>query len=148
MLKRVGLMAGILVSFTSAAQALTCTPLKVLGSGLTAINKSISPPSALITGNNWNSDFIVPSGVRYREYVATVRTEKNGQYDLKMVLKYSDESMKTVFEQAARPLGVNDSFSMTGKPQSARKQPYQVNVLTGGTAVTGNSVTVKASGCR
>ncbi len=124
-----------------------CTALKVVGSGLTSLNKAISPPSTIITGNNWNGDFIVPPGARYRRYVTRVKTDKNGQYDLKMVLKYNDDRGDVAYEQPARPMGNNDTFTMTGRPRSSKQQPFQVNVLVGGPAVVGNVVTVTVNGC-
>jgi hypothetical protein len=141
------LVAGLLIC-SSPVLAQRCTALKVVGSGFSGANKSISAPSTLVTSNNWNTDFIVPSGVRYKRYTAKVLTDTNGQYDLKMVLKYNDGSSKVAFEQPARAMGVKDSFSMSGKPKSSNNQPYQINVLTGGTAATGKVVTVKVNACK
>jgi len=133
------------VLFSSSVLAAKCTAFKVVGSGLTAVHKAIESPSTLITSNNWNNDFSVPAAGAFKKYVATVYTEQNGQYDLKMIFKYSDGSSKTVYEQPARAMGVKDAFSMTGR---TRKRPYQVNVLTGGTAAVGKTVMVKVVGCR
>ncbi len=124
-----------------------CVPLKVVGSGLYAVNKSISVPATGIVGNNWNTDFAVPSRNNFRSYVARVQTPRNGQYDLKLVLKYPDGSSRVAYEQAARAMGVNDSFRMTARPRSMRKEPYQVNLLVGGTTVVGNTITATVSGC-
>jgi len=135
----------LLVSTLPLAANAKCIPLKVMGSGLYAVNKAISAPALGVSGNNWNTDFIVPSR-SYRRYVAKVKTDKNGQYDMKLVLKYPDGTSKTYFEQPGRPMGVNATFTMTAKPAKGSR-PYQVNVLTGGTTVLGNGITQRVYAC-
>lgn len=125
-----------------------CTALKVVGSGLTVVKKSVESPATLVTGNNWNSDFAVPDNVKFRSYVARVKTDLNGQYDLKLILKYNNGTSKTAFEQPARAMGAKDTFIMRGYPKSRNNQPYQINVLVGGTAAFGKGVTITVAACR
>jgi len=135
----------LLVGALPMAANAKCVSLQVVGSGLYVVNKAISAPALGISGNNWNTDFLVP-GRSYRRYIATVKTDKNGQYDLKLILKYADGTSKTYFEQPGRPMGVNETFTMTAKPPKGSK-PYQVNVLTGGTTVLGNVITQRVRAC-
>lgn len=141
------MLFGVLLTLSTLPLAVhaKCVSLKVMGSGLYTANKAISAPALGISGNNWNTDFIVPSR-SYRRYVAKVKTDKNGQYDMKMILKYPDGTSKTYFEQSGRPMGVNATFTMTAKPPKGSR-PYQVNVLTGGTTVLGNGITQRVYAC-
>jgi hypothetical protein len=64
---------GLLLSLSlgSSAQAETCYPLDVIGGDGTTVTKTVSPFSTLVTSNNWNTDFVVPSDRVFSSYEAT-----------------------------------------------------------------------------
>lgn len=149
----VGLVAGGLVGCVlligSTASAATCTPLEPLGTdGKAAVKKSISPPGTIVTDNNWNTDFAVPGNAKFERFVTTVKPDSDGQYDIRVVLKYSDGSSAIAFEQAGKSLGKGKAFEVSSKPANLAKQPFQINASVGGPVSTGKSYTLSTVGCQ
>ncbi|MBC8122120.1 MAG: hypothetical protein H7Y22_09810 [Gemmatimonadaceae bacterium] len=130
------------------ASAATCTPLEPLGSKVTAVKKSISPPGTFVTDNNWNTDFAVPGNARFERFVTTIKPDSDGQYDIRVVLKYSDGSSDIAFEQTGKSLGKGKAFEVSGKPANLEKQPFQINASVGGPVSTGKSYTLSTVGCQ
>jgi hypothetical protein len=125
----------------------SCTPLQVVDGQGTSVKKSVSPPSTGITRDNWNTDFVVPSTQNFSRYVATVRADKSGDYDLKLAFKYNNDTSDEVLNRPGYNLTANRAVSFTGTPRE-NSNPYQVNVSVGGVRVLGNSYTVTVQGCR
>ncbi|XHX76372.1 MAG: hypothetical protein RBJ76_18245 [Stenomitos frigidus ULC029] len=82
-----------------AANAQTCTTLRVAGGNTTVVEKSVSPPGTGITRDNWNTDFVVPSNLTFRRYVANVVPINGGEYTVQMNLKYGNDTADTVYNQ-------------------------------------------------
>ncbi len=134
------------LSLASSVQAETCTALNVLGAAGTKVKKTVSPISTLVTNNNWNTDFAVPGGRSFNRYVATIVPENNANYDLKLNLKYSDNSSSEAYKKDNVAVKVGQPVRMSGVPQS-QSEPFQVNVFVGGVSAIGNTYTVSVAGC-
>jgi len=142
------LATGILLAGSTApAAAQTCTPLNVVDGEGTEIEKTVSPPGFLVTGTNWNTDFSVPSGSRFRRFVVNFVSQDGTVYDIDVKLKYSNDSVDapysvdslTVMEGDPIEIGVN---ARTGET------PYQVNLRVGGIEAEGNTYRASVLGCR
>lgn len=133
------------------AQAETCTPLEPVGGNNTTVNKTVSQPSIPLFGpiglnNDWNTDFSVNSNVNYKNYKVTLTPRSNGEYSIRMYLKYSDNTADNFYDQKPS-LMANKPMTITGSPRSGQ-QPYQVNVFVGDLVSLGKSYQVTVEGCR
>jgi hypothetical protein len=139
---------GLLVSlsFASSVRAETCAALYVVGGNGTSVKKTVSPFSTLLTSNNWNTDFSVPSDRSYDRYVATILPENDANYDVELNLKYSDNSSSTSYKKENISVRVGTPLRLVGLPRS-QSDPYQVNVFIGGFNAIGNTYTVSVLGC-
>jgi hypothetical protein len=143
-------VAGLLLSLSFSAsqpvQAETCSALNVIGATGTKVTKTVSPISTLATNNNWNTDFAVPGGRTYNRFVATIVPENNANYDVKMNLKYSDNSSTGSYSKDNVAVRVGQPLRLSGVPRS-QGEPFQVNVFIGGISAIGNTYTVSVVGC-
>lgn len=145
-----GLASVAIAGIALPAQAQSCTPLEVVnGRGETEVTKTVSPPSALVTRSNWNTDFSVPNGANYSRYVATVRSrsQDNGEFTIAMNLKYSNGGADRVHDGRRVAIAAGDSITITGNPRN-NQQPFQVNLEVGGTRAIGITYSLTVSGCR
>jgi len=146
-LKLAGIIGLILsLSLGSSAQAETCYPLDVIGGDGTTATKTVSPFSTLVTSNNWNTDFAVPSNRAFTSYEATIVTESNANYDVELNLKYSDNSSSASYKKFPAEVVFGEPLKVIGSPR-AQRDPYQVNVFVGGLNAIGKTYTVSVTGC-
>ncbi|PZO38447.1 MAG: hypothetical protein DCF19_16105 [Pseudanabaena frigida] len=136
----------ISLSFVSSAQAETCTALNVIGATGTSVKKTVSPFSTLVTNNNWNTDFAVPSDRSFNRYVATIIPENNANFDVELNLKYSDNSSSRAYKKDNVAVKVGKPLRLVGSPQP-QLDPFQVNVFIGGLNAIGNTYTLSVLGC-
>jgi hypothetical protein len=134
------------LNFASPTYAETCEPLNVVGADGISVKKTVSPFSTLVTNNNWNTDFAVPSDRSYNRYVATIVPENNANYDIELNLKYSDNSSGGAYKKDNVAVKVGQPLRLVGVPRS-RRDPFQVNVFIGGLNAIGNTYTVSVDGC-
>lgn len=95
-----------------------CVFLKEVTSGQVQIRK-------IAMRGNQNTDFAVPTGVRFTSYIAQLLPENNANYGIDMYFKYNDSSSAKVFSKtisAQRFKRVAGAF----RSPTAR-QPYQIN---------------------
>ena len=146
-LKLAGIIGLLLsLSFGTSAQAETCYPLDVIGGDGTAVTKTVSPFSTLVTRNNWNTDFAVPSNRAFTSYEATIVTESSANYDVELNLKYSDNSSSAAYKKFPAEIVFGEPLKVIGSPR-AQRDPYQVNVFVGGLNAIGKTYTVSVTGC-
>ncbi len=134
------------LSFISSAQAETCTSLNIIGASGTSAKKTVSPFSTLVTNNNWNTDFAVPSEQSFSRFVATIVPEKRADYDLELNLKYSNETSDRSYKKGNVGVTFGHLLHLVGIPRP-NSEPYQVNVFVGGLNAIGNTYTVSVEGC-
>ena len=134
------------LSFVSSAQADECYPLNVIGDTGTTVKKTVSPFSTLVTSNNWNTDFTVPSDYSFNSYEATIVPENNANYDVELSLKYRDLSSSRSYKKDNVAVKVGQPLNLIGIPQSPRN-PSQINVFVGGLNAIGNTYSVSVVGC-
>jgi hypothetical protein len=69
--------------------------LSLLGGQGSEVTKTVSPPTIpgpfgiKVTRNNWNTDWAVPGGRKFKSFVTTIVSEDGGSFDIRMFLKYS-----------------------------------------------------------
>jgi hypothetical protein len=129
----------------------TCTALMPVGGNNTTVIKTVSQPSIPLFGpiginNDWNTDFIVDSNATYKNYRVTLLPSSNGEYSIRMYLKYSDSTADNFYDQKPS-LTANKPLVVSGFPRS-QQQPYQVNVFVGDLVSMGKGYQVTVQGCR
>jgi hypothetical protein len=144
-------ITGVGMGFSAAALA-DCRPLQVIGGSGTRVEKEVSPPGTLIfVNNNWNTDFAVPSDANFNYFIATMTAKNRGEYDVKMYLKYNDNTDDKFVERTVFVDRDNEVVRLPAAPDVATprryEDPYQVNVFVGGIEATGNVYELEVSGC-
>ena len=134
------------LSFISSVQAETCTDLNIIGASGISAKKTVSPFSTLVTNNNWNTDFAVPSEPSFSRFVATIVPENNANYDLELNLKYSNETSDGSYKKGNVGVTFGYPLRLVGLPRP-NSEPYQVNVSVGGLNAIGKTYTVSVEGC-
>lgn len=147
LLLTLGLGVGSNLAVTTApAIAQTCTPLTVVGTSQTEVQKTVSPISFLVTSTNWNTDFVVPSGANFTSYVATITSQEGTTYDIDVNLKYNDDTIDQAYSVRETELTVGESRQIDVSPRVG-EQPYQVNLRVGGIEAADNVYTASVVGC-
>jgi hypothetical protein len=137
----------LLLVKASPNQAENCIPLSVVGGTGTSVTKQVSTPG-LVTDNNWNTDFAVPTNQSFSQFIATVKSESSdkGDFQVEMFLKYNNDTADKVFKgTVALPPG--ESKNLVGNPRKG-ESPYQVNLKVGSTGTIGFTYTLSVLGCR
>ena len=139
-----------------AAAPQTCVPLTVVGGrrGQTRVEKKVNQPTIpgpfgiRFTRNNWNTDWLVPSPERFERFVATITPEGEGSesFNIRMHLKYSDETVDELFNAKKYDIGPDKPLEITALPRQNR-QPYQVNLYVGGLINVGDRYSATVQGC-
>lgn len=134
----------------------TCVPLTVVGgrTGQTQINKKVTGPTLpgpfglRFTRSNWNTDWLVPSPERFERFIATITPEdgKAESFNVRLHLKYSDETSDELFNTKHYDIGAGQSLEIAAIPRPGR-QPYQVNLYVGGLSHTGDRYSATVRGC-
>jgi hypothetical protein len=148
-------IATVLISFgiNTTVKADTCIPLNLVGGQGNSVTKTVSQPTIPapfgfnITRNNWNTDWAVPGDRRFQRFVATVSSDNGGTFDIRMYLKYSDQTAGEFFKQEGIQIVPNKPLVMTAKPRPD-DEPYQVNLFVNGIANIGNTYTASMVGCQ
>lgn len=109
------------------AQPAGCVYLKEASTGQTSIQKTVSLRA--LGNNDWNTDFAVPTGVRFRYYMVHVYPQNNATYQVAVNFKYNDNTAAEVYKKSI-PMQQYELYSKTFRTPTA-KQPYQVNVNVG-----------------
>jgi hypothetical protein len=133
--------------------AQTCTPLLAVAGepGQTVVRKTVSAPSipvgiGRLKRDNWNTDFAVPSNVKYKRFVATLTPQTGGTYSIRMYLKYNNGTADEVYKNKPN-LSSGKALVMSGTPR-AKEQPYQVNVFVGDAESVAKSYKISVKACR
>jgi hypothetical protein len=159
MIYRVVLL-GILASVFTLnlpAQAETCKAIPLVGGQGNSVTKTVSVPTIPagplgmlgvdITRNNWNTDWAVPNNAKFRRYIATITSNDGGPFNIKMYLKYSDQTASEFFNQDGVNIKTNVPLKLIAEPRP-EDQPYQVNVFVNSLESLGKTYTVSVVGCR
>jgi hypothetical protein len=118
-----------------------CEAFKEVTTDQTEIRKKIH--TGIISKDNWNTDFAIPTGKKYDFFVANMRPENDDDYEVSIYLKYPDGSNSSVYNRNV-PLERNETYSLTFQTPT-EKQPYQVNFRVGGS--NNNAYTISILGC-
>jgi hypothetical protein len=143
-------LLGILTLFIAASSSLkaqACTPLSIVQGEGTEVKKTVSTPNLLVFGNNWNTDFTVPSYPFFQRYIATIQSNssKVAKFEVEMFLKYSDGSVDRAFEGNIEIIS-GQAREIKASPRFDQ-QPYQINLNIGGLGSLGFTYTLSVQGC-
>ena len=150
-----------LSSLTPSAQAKTetCIPIPLVGGEGNQVIKKVSPPTipagplgmlgVNITNNDWNTDWAVPlgDGKPFRRFLVTLLSNDGGPFEVRMYLKYGDQTSDEFFNQKSLQLSNDKPLKIEAIPK-ANNQPYQVNVFVAGINAWGKSYSATVVGCR
>jgi hypothetical protein len=146
-----GIASGIVIGLSAPALA-SCRALRVIGGSGTKVGKEVSPPGTLIfVKNNWNTDFVVPSDANFNYYIANLTARNRGEYDVKLFLKYSDNTDDKFVDRTVFVDRDDEVIRLPAAPDVAtprrNEDPYQINVFVGGIEATGNTYNLEVLGC-
>ncbi len=144
----IGLISVSVTNFVLPVQAQKCIPLSLVGGKGNEVEKKVTIPSVFpFSRNNWNTDWSIPNTQKFRSYKAIIVSDEGGIFDVKMYLKYSDETADPFYEQNDLELLPQEPLDI--KINGRRKeQPYQVNLLMGGIEAAGNQYRASVFGCK
>lgn len=138
-------------------QAETCTPIALVGGSGNSVTKTVSPPTIPagplgmlgvdVTRNNWNTDWAVPGDVKFRSFIVTVNSNDSGPFDVRMYLKYSDQTAGEFFNNQALQFQSDKPLKIVAEPRP-EDEPYQVNLFVNGIESIGKTYTASVVGCK
>ncbi|WP_223342640.1 MULTISPECIES: hypothetical protein [unclassified Synechocystis] len=152
-------MAGIslAVGLASPGHAETCVPIPLVGGQGNSVTKTVAVPTIPagplgmlginITRNNWNTDWAVPGRTVFKKFVMTITSAESNPFDIRMFLKYSDQTATELFNQQGFVFKPNTPLEIVGNA-TAEDQPYQVNLFVNGLDSLGKTYTATLVGCR
>lgn len=148
-----GILASIL-GMNLPVLAQTCTPVPLVGKPQTnEITKTVAQPTIpgpfgiKITRNNWNTDWAVPGGTTFTRYVTTITSSNGGTFDIKLFLKYSDQTEDEFFNNRQTELPAGQPLTIVAYPRE-QEQPFHVNLFVNGLGSIGQTYTASVVGCR
>lgn len=159
MFYRLTILSGLtsFLCFYLPVQAETCTPIPVVGGEGNSITKTVSPPTIPagplgmvgidVTRNNWNTDWAVPGDASFSRYLVTVASNDEGPFEIRMYLKYSDQTADEFFNNEAVRFQPNKPLKIMAQPVPD-DEPYQVNLFVNGIDALGKTYTASVVGCR
>ncbi|AFZ54471.1 hypothetical protein [Cyanobacterium aponinum] len=132
-------------------RAETCKPLPLVGGEGSTVTKTVSQPTiptrfGNITNSNWNTDWAVPGGESFKRYVVTVTSKDDNSFDIRMYLKYSDQTADEFFNEEGYTVNPDQPLKVSANPRKST-QPYQVNLFVNGVASFGKTYTATVMGC-
>jgi hypothetical protein len=135
-------------------KAETCQPIPLVGGEGSTVTKTVSQPTIPtlfgvdITRNNWNTDWAVPTkNSDFRRYLVKVSSSEGGSFDVKMYLKYSDQTADEFFDKQNINITPDQPLKIESAPRE-NAQPYQVNLFVGSLQSLGKTYTAEVMGCR
>ncbi len=141
-----------LVTNQRSTVAQSCTPFPVVGGEGNEVQKTVSVPGVPIPrtfglklNNNWNTDFAISPLRKYKQYVTNFRADSEGDYTIRVYLKYSDNTADEVYNQKLS-LTPGKTLTIPGSPRT-EEIPYQVNVFVGEPTSVGRTYTISVKGC-
>jgi hypothetical protein len=117
-----------------------CQYLKEVSTNQTHIRKTINS----IIGNNFDTDFAVPTGVKFASFKGMMLPENDGTYGVTINLKYPDNSVSTAFRKDVA-MKNRENYSLAFQSPTTR-QPYQINLNINGN--NNNTYTIAVIACR
>jgi len=144
------------VGANTSARAENCVPLPVVGGLGSSVTKKVSlptiPAGALgmlgidLTHNNWNTDWAVSGTAHFRRYVVIVSSPDGGPFNIRMYLKYSNQTSSKFFDQKGVKINPSQPLRLVGYPRPGN-QPYQVNLFLNGMDSLSKTFKAQAIGC-
>lgn len=95
-----------------------CVFLKEVSTGQIQIRK-------VVRVGNENTDFAVPTGIRFRSYIAQFLPENNASYQANLFFKYNDGTNSRVFSKTIAGKRFQREVGAFRSPTA--RQPFQIN---------------------
>jgi len=137
---------GVMARVETAQAKEVCRLLEAVGGG-TEVTKTVSPGGTLFTGDNWNTDFVVPTDRFYDRFEVRVVPQNDANYSMNFYLKYPNNTADKFFSREATPMQRNQPVIAKANPRARTEQPFQVNVFVGGTEAIGTVYTATVLAC-
>lgn len=148
----------IFIGLQIPVKAETCKQIPLVGGEGSTVTKTVSAPTVPagplgmvgidVNRNNWNTDWAVPSiNNNFRSYLVKVSSKDGEPLDIRMYLKYSDQTADEFFNKEGVSIPVDKPLKIEA-PHRKDAQPYQVNLFVGGLESLGKTYTAEVMGCR
>ena len=126
-------------------------PLQPVGGTDPEVVKRVSLPGLIVSRSNWNTDFTVPTGIRFTSFRVNLFFKDAGTYNVDAFLKYGDNSNDRFYDERVIA-EANQLVQIAAYPRRRSTtqvlQPFQVNTLVGNMGTVGNVYVVSVDGCR
>lgn len=119
----------------------SCTPLQEVTTGATEIRKRIE--NRPLAGNNWHTDFLVPTQPNFSYFVAIVTPENTAPYWLDVHLRLPQGGSEKAFSDRA-DVSAGSTYIIPFESPTGR-QPAVINARLGG--INGNFYTIAVAAC-
>ena len=145
-------ISAIFLSVQLPTLAQTCTPLSLVGGQGSEVTKTVSGPTIpgpfgiKIKRNNWNTDWAVPGRRKFKSFVGTIVSDNGGSFDIRMFLKYSDQTAEEFFNQNGTRLEPGKPLRIEATPR-LQDSPFQVNIFVNGLSAIGLTYRASVVGC-
>jgi hypothetical protein len=143
----------LVLTLDSPSRAESCTLLPLVGGQGSEVTKTVTTPTIpgpfglQITRNNWNTDWAVPGNQQFSRFIVTMASAQGGQFNIRMYLKYSDQTAGEFYNTEGVPLKPGQPLTIEATSRSG-DDPYQVNLFVGGLSSIGKTYTASVMGCR
>ena len=127
-------------------QAQSCIPIKIDGRDSNQVTNTISPPGTLVSGDNWDTNWSIPSEKSFRRFFLTFIPRDSAEYDVEVNLVYQDNTREQFYYQDALQLIAGQNLPVLIAPSSGQA-PSQVSLVVGGLQAIGNTYTASVVGC-
>ena len=127
-------------------QAQSCIPLTIDGRETNQVTNTISPPGTLVSGDNWDTNWSIPTERNFRRFFLTFIPQDSAEYDVEVTLMYQDNTREQFYYQDALNLIASQNLPVLISPRSDKK-PSQVSLVVGGLQAIGSTYTASLVGC-
>lgn len=132
----------------------TAQPLPLVGGEGSEVEKTPQNPPIPLPGpipglrirDNFNTDWEIPGGTAYEQFIVVMIPEETDDYDVEISLKYGDDSSDRIYNEGDTELTAGEPVVVVVDSRESL-HPYQVNVRVGDESV-GNRYRATAIGCR
>ena len=126
-------------------------PLGAIDAAGNEVAKEVSAPSVPLgvrtIRSNWNTDWAIPGGEYFEEFVVALVPETNGRFKVEVNLRYGDGTEDEVYEPEPQELIAEEPIYFRTHPRTTL-QPYQVNLRVGSLKSGGFLYRAATFGCR
>jgi len=128
------------------AQAQSCIPLTIDGRDSNRVTNTISPPGTLVSGDNWDTNWLIPAEKSFRRFFLTFIPRDSAEYDVEVNLVYKDNTREQFYYQDSLHLITGQNLPVLIYPSSGQV-PSQVSLVVGALQAIGSTYSASVLGC-